>query len=59
MVEAHACHGEVHHHLKRGSSMSRQIFITSASPVVGRPLKLPPRASKDEIACVWEFEIEE
>jgi len=27
--------------------------------MVGRPLKLPPRESKDEIACVWEFKIEE
>ena len=23
------------------------------------PLKLPPRKSKDEIACQWEFKIEE
>jgi len=24
-----------------------------------RPLKLPPRKSKDEVACQWEFKIEE
>jgi hypothetical protein len=24
-----------------------------------RPLKLPPRKSKDEIACKWEFSLEE
>lgn len=23
------------------------------------PLKLPPRQSKDEIACIWEFKVEE
>ncbi len=27
--------------------------------MVSRPLKLPPRSSKDEVACQWEFKIEE
>jgi len=43
--------------------MEEPLFNNTARSInpkmVGRPLKLPPRASKDEIACVWEFKIEE
>jgi len=27
--------------------------------MMGKPVKLPPRKSKDEIACQWEFKIEQ